>query len=162
MAIPDRRSSLSSVPRDEPIGVVPAMVARRRSSASRLSPCSRAQTAAAYPQRMRATKTRRASRADMGKPRLGAQVLEDLQIDVVARGLDPLGEAGPDARRDETTGDPPVAVAPLALEGEQLLDHDHVAFHPDDLADAAHLTGPIRQTAGVDDQVERGADLLPH
>src|SRR5438445_10136776 len=110
------------------------MAARRRSSTSFFSPCSRTQMAAAWPQRSNTVKTSNASRAVM-RFLSGVEVFEHLRVDGVARGLRALREARTDAGRDEAPDDPSVGVRALALIREQLLDHDRVAFHPDDLAD---------------------------
>src|SRR5947207_6057340 len=91
-----------------------------------------------------------------------AEVVEDTRIDVVARRLDLLREARADAGRHEAAGDAALLVHPLALIGEQLLQHDGIPLHPRHLGDAGHLARAVGQARGTDDEIQRRADLLPH
>src|SRR5215813_10354722 len=93
---------------------------------------------------------------------MSAQEVEDLRVDVVARRLEPFAEARPDPRRDEAPGDHPISIDAVALELEYLLEHDRVALHSGDLADAGDLARPVREAGGMDDTVDRRADLLTH
>src|SRR4051794_2413352 len=46
------------------------------------------------------------------------------------------------------------------LEDEDILHHDDVAFHPLDLGDVDDLPGPVLEAALLDDEIDRGGDLL--
>src|SRR6188474_285764 len=76
-----------------------------------------------------------------------------------AHHLELLDELRPDARWLE----PALDLAfddPRLLEDEHVLHDDDVAFHALDLGDVDDLTGPVLETALLDDEVDRRGDLL--
>src|SRR5215470_2413170 len=93
---------------------------------------------------------------------LRPEIAEHRQVNVVARRLQTLREARPDASRHELAHDPARTVPSLAHEAEELLEHDAVALHAGHLAHARDLPRPVRHASRVDDDVEREADLLAH
>src|SRR5262249_1909088 len=157
--IVDRRRSFSTPARIVP-SATPAMFQRRRSRACCASCRARDMVASAYPARTSEAKIRSASPKSM-RASSPLQVVEDRGVDLVARGFHPLPEARPDARGGEASDDLAVLDA-LALEGEQLLEHDGVAFHAGDLGYARHPACPVGQARGLHDDVESLTDLLAH
>ncbi len=61
--------------------------------------------------------------------------------------LEPVGAARPDAGRLVPAQDPLALVGPLALEDEDVLHGDDVAFHADDLGDLHDLAGAVGEPA---------------
>ena len=70
-------------------------------------------------------------------------------------------EAGTQAGRLEPADDLAVGVDPVDLELEQLLERDHLALHPLHLGDLDDAAGAVVEPVELDDQVERGRDVLP-
>src|SRR3954451_869544 len=84
---------------------------------------------------------------------------EEARRQMDAHHLELLDELGADAGRlgaalDLAFDDPGL------LEDEDILHDDDVAFHPLDLGDVDDLPGPVLEAALLDDEVDRGGDLL--
>src|SRR5215475_4976139 len=84
---------------------------------------------------------------------------EDVVREVDALRFELLDELRPDAGRLEPALDLAVDHAGL-LEDEHVLHDDGVAFHALDLGDVRDLAGAVLEAGLVDDQVDRGRDLL--
>src|SRR3990170_5385001 len=72
-----------------------------------------------------------------------------------------VGELRPDSRCAEHPQDFPFLVDPLPLEQEDVLHRDDVPFHPRNFGHLDNPAGPVAQTRHLDDDVQRGAHLLP-
>ena len=84
---------------------------------------------------------------------------EEAGRQVDALDLELLDELGPDAGRLEPALDLALDDARL-LEHEHVLHHDHITLHALDLGDVGDPSRAVLQTCLVDDEVDRGRDLL--
>src|SRR5439155_11199929 len=165
-AMPESRRSLSTEDCEASAGVsataAPVMTASRRSRVCLDSSRPRAQPDTAKPRRASEAKTSSAAMPSIiGWPR-SVEVLENLRIDLVARGLQAFREPGTDSRGGEPADDAAVLVHAVAGEGEEVLERDHVALHPCHLGDPHDFARPVAHTRGLHDQIDGGADLLAH
>src|SRR5258705_13791424 len=94
-----------------------------------------------------------------GSPPCSIAEAEEARRQMDPHHLELLDELGANARRLEAALD--LALHdPGLLENEHVLHDDDVAFHALDLGDVDDLPGPVLEPALLDDQVDRGRDLL--
>src|SRR5215211_2382281 len=84
---------------------------------------------------------------------------EDVRRQIDVGDLEPVDELRPDAGRLHPADDLAVLDAGL-LEGEDVLHDDDLAFHFLDLGHVDDLSGAVLHTVLLDDEVDRGGDLL--
>src|SRR5262245_28623716 len=92
-------------------------------------------------------------------PPRSVRVAEEARRQMDAHHLELLDELRPDARRLEPALDLAFDDTGL-LEDEDVLHDDDVAFHALDLGDVDDLPGPVLEAALLDDEVDRGGELL--
>src|SRR5579872_3657588 len=87
-------------------------------------------------------------------------VLKRVGRQCYTRDLKAVEKARPDARGTEGSQNLSGGSDALLLEDENLLHADDVLFHAGDLGDAGDLAGAIALAGNLDDDIERGGDLL--
>src|SRR5204862_6454631 len=76
--------------------------------------------------------------------------------------FEPADESRAHARRFELAVRPAILIDAQLLEPEDFLHGDHVLFHAEDFGDGRDFARPALKAIGLHDDVDRGADLLPH
>src|SRR6266496_3781568 len=89
-------------------------------------------------------------------------VLEHFRREPDTRRGEPIGALGPDAHRAEPATDAPILPDAALFKDEDVLQGDDVTFHAGNLADGRHLPGAVGHTCDLNDDLERGGDLLPN
>src|SRR5437870_13462549 len=165
-AMPESRRSLITEDCEPSAGAsataAPVMTATRRSRVRLDSSRPRAQPDTAKPRSASEAKTRSAAMPSIIGWSRSVEVLEELRVDLVTRGLQTFREPRTEPGGAEPSGDAAVLVHALPGEGEEVLQHDRVALHPHHLRDPDDLARAVAQARGLHDQVEGGADLLAH
>src|SRR3990172_2463645 len=88
-------------------------------------------------------------------------VREHVGAEMDPRGVDGVEELRPNPGRPVLSQHLPVPIDAALLEDENVLHHDHVSLHPRDLAYGDDLAGPVAHPGQLEDDVQRGGDLLP-
>src|SRR5687767_3240321 len=89
-------------------------------------------------------------------------VLEHLWRQVDAGGGQPIAGLRPDTGCTEAPDHAAVLTNAGSLEVEKILHRDGVLFHADDLGNGGYLSGAVRESRYLDDEVDRRGNLLAY
>src|SRR5438132_13477715 len=88
-------------------------------------------------------------------------VLEERGRQTRAGRRQPIAALRPDACRLEAPHHPPVVAHAVALEDEDVVHADDVAFHAGDFRCLRYAAPAYGEARHLEDQIDRGRDLLP-